>query len=117
VEFAKVYAGLSQVLEDEQGDEELSKAQNEEANRRVRRGETQFGGAVGIYSIVKLIRELGLASATEAAKLIKAGAVSINGVKQASLYYTQTGEAGPTESSPLRLTVRLGKRAKVAVIS
>ena len=74
-------------------------------------------GAVGYYSIVKLIRELGLASATEAQKLLKAGAVSIDDVKQTGLMYSRTGMPEPTKSAPLRLTVRVGKRAKSAVIS
>ena len=78
---------------------------------------SRYSGAVGIYSVVKLIRELGLASATEATKLIRAGAVSIDGEKQTSLTYTRTGMPGPTESAPLKLTVRVGKRAKVAVIA
>ena len=116
VEACKIYVGFSQAVQEEQGEEELWQAQGEELNRRVGRGEPQYGGAVGIYSTVKLIRELGLASATEATKLIKAGAVSIDGVKQTSLYYTLTGSPGPTKSSPLRLTVRVGKRAKAAVI-
>jgi len=123
VEAAKIFVPFPEAVEEEQGEEELSEAQGAELNRRVgqhtytERIKPLYGGAVGIYSIVKLIRELGLASATEAAKLIKAGAVSIDGAKQTSLYYTQTGSPGPTKSNPLRLTVRVGKRAKVAVIT
>jgi len=118
----------------ELGPEEILLAQDEEVNRRARGGESSFHGAVRFYSVVKLIRELGLASATEAQKLIRAGAVSIDGAKQTrpiykagavsvdaenqiSLLYTETGLPGPTESAPLRLTVRVGKRAKIAVIS
>jgi tyrosyl-tRNA synthetase len=116
VDARKIRVDFPEAVEEERGAEELWQAQGEEVNRRVGRGEGRYGGAVGIYSIVKMIRELGLASATEAAKLIKAGAISIDGVKQTSLYYTQTGVPGPTESFPLRLTVRVGKRAKIAVI-
>jgi tyrosyl-tRNA synthetase len=116
VEASKIYVSFSQAMQEDQGGEEIGQAQGEELNRRVSRGEPRFGGAVGIYSVVKLIRELGLASATEAAKLIKAGAVTIDGSKHTSLYFTQTGSPGPTKSAPLRLTVRVGKRAKVAVI-
>jgi tyrosyl-tRNA synthetase len=112
VKVDKIRIGLSQVEQEEQGEKELNQGMTDELVRR----KWHSGGAVGIYSIVKLIRELGLASATEATKLIKAGAVSIDGVKQTSIYYTQTGISGPTESAPLRLTVRLGKRARVAVI-
>jgi tyrosyl-tRNA synthetase len=117
VESNKVNVGFSQALQEERGGQEVTQAQHEEVNRQVASGQPLHSGAVGIYSVVKLIRELGLASATEATKLIKAGAVSIDGAKQTSLYYTQTGSPGPTESAPLRLTVRVGKRAKVAVIS
>jgi tyrosyl-tRNA synthetase len=117
MEESRIRVDFSQVVEDEEGEEELDQAMNEEAFRRIGRGEFQGGGAVGVYSVVKLVRELGLASATEASKLIKAGAVSIDGVKQTSLYYTRSGMPGPTASAPLRLTVRVGKRAKIAVIS
>ena len=117
VEASKIYVGFSQEVEEEQGKEELWQAQGEEWNRRAGRGEPQYGGAVGIYSAVKLIRELGLASATEATKLIKAGAVSIDGKKQTSVYITRTGLPGPTATAPLHLTVRVGKRAKIAIIS
>jgi tyrosyl-tRNA synthetase len=140
VEASKIRVAFHQAVEEEKGEEELSRAQYEEANRRISHGESGYSGAVDIYSVVKLIRELGLASATEATKLIKAGAVSINGVKQTSPhypidellkagtisvdgvvqkseYYTRTGMPGPTEAAPLRLTVRVGKRAKIAVIS
>ena len=113
VEAGKIYVGFSQAVQEEQGEKELEQGMVDELTRRG----LHSGGAVGIYSVVKLLRELGLASATEAQKLIKAGAVSIDGVKQNSLYYTLTGTPGPTESAPLKLTVRLGKRAKVAVIS
>jgi tyrosyl-tRNA synthetase len=116
VEVSKVFVGFSQAVQEEQGNEELSHAQIDEMKRQLASGELR-SGAVAIYSIVKLIRELGLASGTEATKLIKAGAVSIEGVKQTGVYYTQTGVPGPTSSAPLRLTVRVGKRAKVAVIS
>ncbi|MGA7885102.1 MAG: hypothetical protein WCA44_05120, partial [Acidobacteriaceae bacterium] len=116
VEAAKIRTAFSEAVEQKQSKEELLQAQTDEVNRRHEQGESRFSGAVGIYSIVKLIRELGLASATEAAKLIKAGAVSIDDVKQTTPYYTRTGLAGPTASNPLRLTVRVGKRAKVAVI-
>jgi tyrosyl-tRNA synthetase len=127
VEASKIRVQFSQALQEEQGKDELFKAQDEEVGRRVERGKSRYSGAVGIYSVVKLIRELGLASATEATRLIKGGAVSIEGEKITSLtiddqeirsrYYTRTGMPGPTESAPLRLTVRVGKRAKVAVIA
>ena len=116
VEVGKIVVSFSQAVQEEQGKEHIWLAQDGEVSRRAASGETRYSGSVGFYSIVKLIRELGLASATEAAKLIKAGAVSIDGVKQAGPYYSQTGVPGPTESTPLRLTVRVGKRAKVAVI-
>jgi tyrosyl-tRNA synthetase len=116
VNVINIQVPFAQALE-ETGKGEVFLAQDEEVARRMRNGESSFHGAVGFYSVVKLIRELGLASATEAQKLLKAGAVSIDGVKQTSLYYTQTGVSGPTSSAPLRLTVRVGKRAKVAVIS
>jgi len=45
-----------------------------------------------------------MTSGTEATKLIKAGAVSIDGVKLTSFYYTRTGLPGPIEAAPLRLT-------------
>lgn len=111
VEAGKVRVPFHQALE-EHGTAEVFSAQDEEMNRR-----SPFHGAVGYYSVVKLIRELGLASATEAQRLIKAGAVSVNGLKCTSTLYSRTGMPGPTESAPLRLTVRVGKRAKVAVIS
>jgi tyrosyl-tRNA synthetase len=117
VEAGKIRVEFSQAVHEEQGKEDFFQAQDEEVNRRAGRGESRYSGAVGVYSVVKLIRELGLASGTEAAKLIKAGAVSIDGEKQASPYYTRTGMPGPTESAPLQLTVRVGKRAKIAVIS
>jgi tyrosyl-tRNA synthetase len=116
VNVTKIKVPFAQALE-ETGKGEIFLGQDEEVARRMRSGESSFHGAVGFYSVVKLIRELGLASATEAQKLLKAGAVSIDGVKQTSLYYTQTGVSGPTASAPLRLTVRVGKRAKVAVIA
>jgi len=116
VDAGKVFIGFSEAVHDDQGKEELSQAQLDEAGRRLAQGTSAFGGAVGIYSVVKLVRELGLASATEAAKLIKAGAVSIDGKKQTTALYTRTGMPGPIESNPLRLTVRVGKRAKIAVI-
>jgi tyrosyl-tRNA synthetase len=116
VEVAKIQVPFAQALQ-EAGEPEISTAQHEESSRRVEGGEPSFGGAVGFYSVVKLIRELGLASGTEAQKLLKAGAVSIDGKKQTGLYYTRTGLPSPTPSTPLRLTVRVGKRAKVAVIS
>ncbi|MGA3335388.1 MAG: tyrosine--tRNA ligase [Terracidiphilus sp.] len=116
VEAGKIRVPFPQALE-EHGKGEVFSAQDEEMNRRTMSGESSFHGAVGFYSVVKLIRELGLASATEAQKLIKAGAVSIDGVKHTSTLFTRTGMPGPTESAPLRLTVRVGKRAKVAVIS
>jgi tyrosyl-tRNA synthetase len=117
VKAGKIRVEFSQAVQEEQGKKDFFQAQDEEVNRRAGRGESRYSGAVGIYSVVKLIRELGLASATEAQKLIKAGAVTIDGVKQTSLYYTRTGMPGPTESTPLRLTVRVGKRAKVAIIA
>jgi len=117
VEAGKIRVPFHQAVQEEQGKGEFFQAQDEEVNRRVARGESRYSGAVGIYSVVKLIRELGLASATEATKLIKAGAVSIDGEKQTSLYYARTGMPGPAESAPMRLTVRVGKRAKVAVIT
>ncbi len=116
VEASKIRVPFPQAL-DEHGKAEIFSAQDEEINRRASAGESSIHGAVGYYSAVKLIRELGLASATEATKLIKAGAVSINGIKQVGPLYSQTGVPGPTESAPLRLTVRVGKRAKVAVIT
>ena len=112
----KIRVPFHQALE-EHGKGEAFSAQDEEVNRRAMGGESPFHGAVGFYSVVKLIRELGLASATEAQKLIKAGAVSIDGVKHTSILFTRTGMPEPTESTPLRLTVRVGKRAKVAVIA
>jgi tyrosyl-tRNA synthetase len=117
VETGKIRVHFSQALEEEQGKESILKAQDEEINRRFEQGESSRSGAVAYYSIVKLIRELGLASATEATKLIKAGAVSIDGKKQASPYYSLTAMPGPTKSAPLQLTVRVGKRAKIAVIA
>jgi tyrosyl-tRNA synthetase len=117
VEAHKVYVGFSQAVQEEQGKQEISLAQLEEMNQRAIRGDPHRDGAVGIYSVVKLIRELGLASATEAQKLIKAGAVSIDGVKHTSTLFTSTGMPGPTKSAPLHVTVRVGKRAKIAVIS
>ncbi len=116
VEAGKIRVPFAQAL-DEHGKGEVFLAQDEEVDRRAMSGESSFHGAVGFYSVVKLIRELGLASATEAQKLIKAGAVSIDGVKHTSILFTRTGMQGPTESTPLRLTVRVGKRAKIAVIS
>ena len=125
VEAGKIRVPFAQAL-DEHGKEEIFLAQDEEANRRAMSGESSYHGAVGFFSVVKLIRELGLASATEATRLIKGGAVYIEGEKITSLtidgqeiksrYYTRTGTPGPTESAPLRLTVRVGKRAKIAVI-
>jgi tyrosyl-tRNA synthetase len=114
VEASRVRIPFHEIVGDVQAEEEFGHAQVEEASRRVERG--GYSGAVGIYSVVKLIRELGLASGTEAAKLIKAGAVSIDGKKQTSLQYHMTGKPGPTASAPHRLTVRVGKRAKVAII-
>jgi tyrosyl-tRNA synthetase len=116
VEAAKIFVGFSEAVQEDDGKEELWQAQVEEGERRQAQGEPKYSGAVGIYSVVKMIRELGLASATEATKLIRAGAVSIDGAKQTSIYFTRTGMPGPTESAPLRLTVRVGKRAKAAVI-
>ena len=115
VEARKIRVEFSEAVR-EDGKEEFWQAQSDEVGRRSELGESRFSGAVGVYSIVKLIRELGLASATEAAKLIKAGAVSIDGKKQTSPLYTRTGVQGPTELNPLRLTIRVGKRAKIAVI-
>ncbi len=112
VEAGKIYVGFSQAVQEEQGEKELEQGMVDELTHRG----LHSGGAVGIYSVVKLLRELGLASATEAQKLIKAGAVSIDDKKQASIYYVRTGMPGPTESDPLQLTVRVGKRAKIAVI-
>ena len=117
VEVGKIRTSFPEVLEQQSGKEELLQAQSEEVERRREHGQLQGSGAVGIYSVVKLIRELGLASATEAAKLIKAGAVSIDGVKQTTTtLYTRTGMPVPTAVNPLRLTVRVGKRAKIAEI-
>jgi tyrosyl-tRNA synthetase len=116
VEARKIQVPFHQALE-EHGKEEVFLSQDEEIDRRAKGGEPSVHGAVGYFSVVKLIRELGLASATEATKLIKAGAVSIDGVKQTGYLYSRTGTPGPTESSPVRLTVRVGKRAKIAVIS
>jgi tyrosyl-tRNA synthetase len=116
VDAGRIRVPFHQALE-EQGKGEVFSAQDQEINRRAMSGESSFHGAVGFYSVVKLIRELGLASATEAQKLIKAGAVSIDGVKHASTLFTRTGMPEPTESTPMRLTVRVGKRAKVAIIS
>jgi tyrosyl-tRNA synthetase len=117
VEADKIRVSFSQALQEEHGKESILQAQDEEVNRRAESGESRYSGAVAYYSVVKLVRELGFASATEATRLIKAGAVSIDGVKQISPYYSLTGTLSPTKSNPLRLTVRLGKRAKVAVIS
>jgi len=116
VEASKIRVPFSEALE-EHGKGEVFLAQDEEINRRAMSGESSFHGAVGSFSVVKLIRELGLASATEAQKLIKAGAVSIDGVKHTSTLFARTGMPGPPESAPLRLTVRVGKRAKIAVIA
>jgi tyrosyl-tRNA synthetase len=123
VEASKIRVAFSQALQEEQGEQELEQGMADELTRR----KWHSGGAVDIYSVVKLIRELGLASATEASRLIKNGAVSIDGEKITGLtinddevrsrYYTRTGMPGPTESAPLQLTVRVGKRAKIAVIS
>src|SRR5579863_6598926 len=110
VEASKVYVGFSQAVQEAQGEQEISLAQHEEMNRHAIRGEPHHSGAVALYSVVKMIRELGLASATEAQKLIKAGAVSIDGVKHTSTVLQRTGMPGPTESAPLRVTVRVGKR-------
>jgi tyrosyl-tRNA synthetase len=115
VEARKIRVEFSEAAR-ETGKEEFWQAQSDEVGRRSELGESRFSGAVGVYSIVKLMRELGLASATEAAKLIKAGAVSVDGKKQTSPLYTRTGVEGPTASNPLRLTIRVGKRAKIAVI-
>ncbi len=116
VDAGKIRVPFPQALA-EHGKGEVFLAQDEEIDRLAVSGESSHHGAVGFYSVVKLIRELGLASGTESQKLIKAGAVSIDGVKQTSTLLTRTGEPGPTESAPLRLTVRVGKRAKIAVIS
>jgi tyrosyl-tRNA synthetase len=116
VEAGKIRVPFHQALE-EHGKVEIFSAQDEETNRLAMSGESSSHGFVGFYSVVKLIRELGLASATEAQKLIKAGAVSIDGVKHTSVLFTRTGVPEPTESNPMRLTVRVGKRAKVAVIA
>jgi len=114
VDFKKVY--LNAMDAHRESEEEFDTAQLSELQRAVKQGHSPASGAVATYSVTKLIRELGLGSATEATKLIKAGAVSINGIKQTDIYYTLTGGPGPTPSSPLRLAVRVGKRAKVAVI-
>ncbi len=113
VAFDKVY--IAPLAIPELG--ELDAALDSAAFAAMSKGRTSGGGVLASYSITKLIRELGLASATEATKLIKAGAVSINDIKQTSLYYVpEPGMPGPTATNPLRLTVRVGKRAKVAVI-
>ena len=95
--------------------EQYDKATQEEVDRS---GDDEIfeGGFIEAYSVVKLIRELGLASGAEAARKIKEGAVYINGQKQESLYYTTTRGMDLDSSVPVRLTVRVGKRAKVAVI-
>jgi tyrosyl-tRNA synthetase len=116
VEAGKIRVPFHQALEEHEKGEVFS-ADDEEWNRRAMSGESRYSGAVDFYSVVKLIRELGLASATEAQKLIKAGAVSIDGVKHTNTLFTRTGVPEPTESAPLRLTVRVGKRAKIADIS
>jgi tyrosyl-tRNA synthetase len=116
VEAAKIRVPFHQALA-ETGKTEIFQAQDDEVVRQIQSGVFSAHGAVGFYSIVKLIRELGLASATEAQKLLKAGAVSIDGVKQTGLLYSRTGMPEPTQSAPLRLTVRVGKRAKIAVIA
>ena len=115
VEAGKIRVPFHQALE-EHGKGEIFSAQDQETDRLARSGESSSVGFVGFYSVVKLIRELGLASATEAQKLIKAGAVSIGGVKHTSTLFPRTGMPEPTESAPLQLTLRVGKRAKVAVI-
>ena len=117
VDRSKIYVGFSEAVKEEHGALEIELAQIEEMNRQAIHGERQQNGAVATYSVVKLVRELGFASATEAQKLLKAGAVSIDGVKHTSTLFQRTGMQGPTESNPLRLTVRVGKRAKIAVIS
>jgi len=71
-----------------------------------------------LWSIAKLVRAVGLASGTEAVKLLKAGAVSINNVKQAGTSFApEANTSEPSVANPLRVTVRVGKRAKIAVIS
>ncbi len=71
-----------------------------------------------LWSIAKLVRAVGLASGTEAVKLLKAGAVSINNVKQAGTSFAPEADTPePSVANPLRVTVRVGKRAKIAVIS
>jgi len=114
VNFNKVY--LHAMEANRESPEEFDTAQWSELQRAAERGQMPASGAVATYSVTKLLRELGLASATEATKLIKAGAVSINGAKHTEIYYTLTGGPGPTPSNPLRLTVRVGKRAKIAII-
>jgi tyrosyl-tRNA synthetase len=116
VEAGKIRVPFHLALE-EHGKGEVFSAQDEEIDRRTMSGESRYSGAVGFYSVVKLIRELGLASATEAQKLLKAGAVSVDGVRHTSTLFTRTGMQEPTESAPLKLTVRVGKRAKIAVIA
>jgi tyrosyl-tRNA synthetase len=61
--------------------------------------------------VPRLLSHLHLAqSRTEAERLIKSGAIEINGQRWKELTY-------PAESSRLRLTVRAGKRWKIIVIS
>jgi tyrosyl-tRNA synthetase len=113
VPFGKVYVPPVEIEEPGELEAGLTSA----AIEAIGKGRYSGGGALASYSITKLIRELGLASATEAAKLIKAGAVSINNVKKTDLYYfPEPGTPGPTTTAPLRLIVRVGKRAKIAVI-
>jgi tyrosyl-tRNA synthetase len=114
VPVSDVFYPFHQIVEDNDL-EELNRAQIDSVMRESSRGQLK-SGAVASYSITKLIRALGLCSANEAAKLIKAGAVSINGIKQTSTIYSISGAPGPTAAEPLRLTVRVGRRSKIAVM-
>jgi tyrosyl-tRNA synthetase len=92
-------------------------AQDESVARTIREN-VRYSGAVSTFSITKLIRALGLGSAAEATRLIRSGAVSINGEKQTGTFYQlAAGRSLPTSADPLRLIVRVGRRSKVAVIS
>jgi tyrosyl-tRNA synthetase len=108
VAFSDVFYPFHQIVEDNEV---------EQLHRALFDSVEPSSGAVASYSVTKLVRALGLGSAKEAAKLINAGAVSINGRKLTSMVYSETGKAGPTAAEPLRLTVRVGRRSKIAVIS
>ncbi len=76
----------------------------------------ETGGAFLTISISKLVRALGLASsATEATQRIRAGAVSIDGLKYVDPYKHFLPNQ-PAPKFPLTMMVRFGKRQKRALI-